>query len=185
LETAIRAKGIGSDSILSLSFGSPVLDYPYLMAHVIAKIQSTGVVVVASAGNDAVSQPQFPAALPDVVGVGALGPQGVAPFSNYGPWVDACAPGVDIVSCFFTCKHRGCLGPCELHFEGWAVWCGTSFAGPIVAASLARLMMSSHLFGAGMSAKEARERLIDAPWLFRIPGLGTVVNPPMAGGVDA
>ena len=47
---------------------------------------------MASAGNDALSRPVLPAALPGVVGVGALGPGGPAPFPNYGPWVDACAP---------------------------------------------------------------------------------------------
>ena len=80
-------------SILSLSFGAPVLDHPHLLAKVVSDIQALGVVVVASAGNDAMSRPVFPAALPNVVGVGALGPFGPASFSNFGAWVSACAPG--------------------------------------------------------------------------------------------
>jgi hypothetical protein len=159
-------------SVLSLSFGAPVLDHPFLLAKAISDIQATGTVVVASAGNDAMARPVFPAALPGVVGVGALGPAGPAPFTNHGEWVDACAPGVDLVSSFFTWKG----GP-GLDFKDWAIWSGTSFAAPIVAAALARLVMTApYLLGHAISAEEARERLIDSPWLMRIPDLGTVVN---------
>jgi hypothetical protein len=63
--------------------------------------QSKGAVVVPSAGNDGVRRRALPAALPGVVGVGALGPSGPAPFTKDGNWVRACAPGVDIVSAFF------------------------------------------------------------------------------------
>ena len=58
--------------------------------------------VVASAGNDGTARPYYPAALPGVVGVGALDQGGRAAFSNFGSWVDASAPGVDIVSTYFT-----------------------------------------------------------------------------------
>jgi Subtilase family len=156
---------LAEHSILSLSFGAPVLDHPHLLAHVIADIQALGVVVVASAGNDSMPYPNFPAALPDVVGVGALSPVGAAPFSNYGPWVDACAPGTDLVSCFFHWH-----GP-QGKFEDWAIWSGTSFSGPIVAASIARSMIET-----GSTAERARSRLIDPPWLMGIPNLGVVVN---------
>jgi subtilisin family serine protease len=152
-------------SILSLSFGAPVLDHPHLLAHAIADIQALGVVVVASAGNDALPYPNFPAALPDVVGVGALSPFGPAPFSNYGPWVDACAPGTDLVSCFF--KWDGPQG----RFDDWSIWSGSSFSGPIVAASIARSMIET-----GSDADQAMRRLIQPPWLMTIPNLGVVVN---------
>ena len=157
--------GEAERSILSLSFGAPVLDHPHLMAHVIADIQSLGVVVVASAGNDGLPYPNFPAALQGVVGVGALSPVGPAPFSNYGPWVDACAPGTDHVSAFF--KWDGPQGK----FDGWAIWSGTSFAGPAVAASIAKEMVTF-----GSTAAKARRSLIDQPWLMGIPNLGVVVN---------
>jgi subtilisin family serine protease len=159
-------------SILSLSFGAPALDHPHLLAKVIGDIQAIGVVVVASAGNDAMSRPVFPAALPDVVGVGAVSTYGPAPFSNFGAWVSACAPGVDLVSTFFTWHD-----PPDLDFKGWAIWSGTSFAGPIVASAIARLTMTAPtVFDRTITAKEAKRRLIEPPWLLRIPGLGTVVN---------
>jgi subtilisin family serine protease len=152
-------------SILSLSFGAPVLDHPHLLAHVITDIQALGVVVVASAGNDSLPYPNYPAALPDVVGVGALSPFGPAPFSNYGPWVDACAPGTDLVSCFF--KWDGPQGK----FDDWSIWSGSSFSGPIVAASIARSMIET-----GSDALRATRRLLQPPWLMGIPNLGVVVN---------
>jgi subtilisin family serine protease len=164
---------VGRQSVLSLSFGAPVLDHPHLLAHVVSAIQAEGVVVVASAGNDAMSRPVFPAALPGVVGVGALSPAGPAPFSNFGPWVNACAPGVDLVGIFFNWSEH----PEHLRFRGWAIWSGTSFAGPIVAGAIARLTMTAPiLFNRTIPTAEARRRLIDPAWLLRIPDLGTVVN---------
>jgi subtilisin family serine protease len=132
------------------------------------------VVVVASAGNDGTCEPMFPAALPGVVSVGAVGPDGPAFFSNYGPWVRACAPGVDLVSTFFRFAGADVAagsGPDPDNFDGWAIWSGTSFSGPVVAGALARTMMAE-----GCTGQEAVERVVDNPWLLRLPGLGTVVN---------
>jgi hypothetical protein len=57
------------------------------------------------------------------------------------------------------------------NFAGWAVWFGTSFAAPVVVAALVQEMNSCDL-----TAAQAVERVIDNPALYRIPGLGTVVN---------
>ena len=57
---------------------------------------------IAAAGNQATCRPYFPAGLADVKGVGAVSAGGRAWFSNFGGWVDACAPGVDLVSTFFS-----------------------------------------------------------------------------------
>ncbi|WP_245931605.1 S8/S53 family peptidase [Actinokineospora auranticolor] len=87
---------------------------------------------VAAAGNFGTTRPFWPAALPGVVAVGALCPDGtVAPFSNGGSWVDRYAPGVDVVS-----SHVRVEGDRRVH--GAARWSGTSFAAPRVAAELAR-----------------------------------------------
>jgi subtilisin family serine protease len=130
---------------------------------------------VASAGNDGTCSPQYPAAFSGVVSVGGIGPSGPAPFSNYGPWVRACAPGVDILSTFFTNFNgratAGASGTDPDLFQGWAIWSGTSFSGPAVVGALAKEMVS-----VGCTAKEAVERVVDAPSLMRIPDLGTVVN---------
>lgn len=165
-----------SRTVLSLSFGGYAFKDPQVLAVSIAAIQALGVVVVASAGNDGTCRPPLPAALPNVVSVGAIGPNGPAAFSNYGPWVKACAPGVDLLSTFFTNfdgnTPAGAEGVDPDNFEGWALWSGTSFSAPVVAGALARTMLADPT----CSAKTAVERVVDAPALMRIPNLGTVVN---------
>lgn len=161
-------------ALLNLSFGGYVLEDPGLLAAAVATAQDRGYVIVASAGNDGTCRPTYPAALPAVVAVGAVGPHGPAPFSNYGPWVRACAPGVDLVSTFFAGWNGDApraSGNDPDDFSGWATWSGTSFAAPVVVGVLAREMAVS-----GISAADAVTRLIDHPALLRIPGLGTVIN---------
>lgn len=85
--------------IVSLSVGGYTQDdkAPIALSEVIDRFVQLGWVIVASAGNDTSCRPSWPAALDDVIGVGAIGPQGPAPFSNFGPWVNACAPGIDVL----------------------------------------------------------------------------------------
>jgi len=145
---------------------------PIGMTSVIGKLQMQGTVIVAAAGNDASCRVVWPAALPNVIAVGALGPTGPAAFTNWGPWVTACAPGVDIVSNFFKNIDEVDDGSSQTsYFLGWASWCGTSFATPIVAAAIAREMSTYNI-----TAEEAADRVIFDERLFRYPGLGTVVN---------
>ncbi len=146
-----------------------------ILAGVIAEVQQLKAVVVASAGNDASYEPTYPAALPGVVGVGGLAAYGPAAFTNWGPWVRACAPAVDVVSTFFEnwdglMPALDVMGDPDL-FDGWAVWSGTSFAAPAVVAALCREMADC-----GYTAQEAVESVIDSPAKHRVVGLGTVVN---------
>jgi hypothetical protein len=132
-------------------------------------------VVVAAAGNNASSRPAYPAALDDVIGVAATDDVTRAWFSNYGRWVDACAPGVDVVSTFFVFDGKavaadGYSDP-DAFRDGWAVWSGTSFSAPKVAAQIARYM-SDH----GVTARVAADALVYQRGLFRVPDLGVVVN---------
>lgn len=161
-------------AIVSLSLGGPVLESPFMLRAAVAQAQLAGVVVVASAGNDGTCTPYYPAALPGVIAVGALGPDGPAPWTNYGPWVDACAPGVELVSAFFE-QFDGEFPMQNTvdvdRFSGWAIWSGTSFAAPVVVAALAREMVQGDC-----SAPEAVDRIVRASHLARIPGLGTVIN---------
>jgi len=164
------------DAIVNLSFSGYADGEMRFLAAAIRHLQNVhGTVFVASAGNDGCCRPTYPAALPGVIGVGALGPCGPASFTNHGPWVRACAPGADLVNSMFL-DWDGSVEPLDGSpdpddFEGWARWSGTSFAAPIVAGALAREMLVS-----GCSAREAVARVIDAPWLLRLPGLGTVVD---------
>jgi hypothetical protein len=174
-QTGIDGVRVDEYTIINLSFGGYAAGHMAYLAKVLRRLQRKGVVVVASAGNDATWRPTYPAVLDGVVSVGALGTDAPAPFTNYGPWVRACAPGVDLVSSFFA-DFIGSLRPLPGSpdpddFAGWARWSGTSFAAPIVAAALAMEVNRCEC-----TAAEAVARLIDSPGLFRLPGLGTVVN---------
>jgi subtilisin family serine protease len=97
-----------------------------------------------------------------------------APFTNYGPWVRASALGVNVVSLFFQGFNgaeppQGKFDPD--HFEGWALWSGTSFSAPRVVAALAKQV------GSGATPRQAVKKLIDNEKLPRHPMLGTAVDP--------
>jgi hypothetical protein len=173
----IEENALGPDTIVNMSFGGYADEKMSTLQRAVRWIRKTGAVVVASAGNDATDRPAFPACLPDVVGVGALDPYGPAVYSNYGSWVNACAPGTDLVSAFY----KNFNGKMELppmpgsgdpdNFESWVRWTGTSFAAPVVTSALLREMKLT-----GCNANTAVERVVDSPGLLRIFGLGTVVN---------
>jgi hypothetical protein len=131
-------------------------------------------VVVAAAGNDGTSRRFFPAALPGVIAVAALNHSGRrAGFSNFGPWVDACADGDRLVSTFVTGEvltDSDGDGRRDVFEDPYAYWSGTSFAAPQVAAALAGQMST-----AGQSAADAAATLVHGPTLTRRPGLGTRV----------
>ncbi|MBI5948986.1 MAG: S8 family serine peptidase [Chloroflexi bacterium] len=176
---AVKAKApdLLKYTIFNLSFSGYAQAEIDSLKGIITRLQDLGAVVVASAGNDGTWRRAYPACLPDVVSVGALGPLGPAPFTNFGPWVRACAPGTEVISTFFRewdgfapgLSTRTEDDPDD--FEGWARWSGTSFAAPVVVAALLREMDRT-----GCTAKEAVKAVVDAPGLLRIPGLGTVIN---------
>lgn len=78
--------------VMSLSWGSATKSA--FMEDAINTAVEKGMVVVAAAGNEPTGKPEYPAAYPQVIGVGALGPGGKTwDKSNYGPFVDIYAPG--------------------------------------------------------------------------------------------
>ena len=155
--------------ILSLSMGfydeDPGDGKRSRLAEVIRLLVGEGVVVVASAGNDSTERPFLPAALgvldpppapgQRVIGVGALNPNGTtAWFSNGGPCATCHAPGARVISTFPP-DVNGSARPgryvpatgreqadVDDFSSGFAVWDGTSFAAPYIAAELANLMLA-------------------------------------------
>jgi hypothetical protein len=92
----IQAAVDNGATILNLSLGgssdSSVLD------SVIQQALASGVVIFAAAGNTPVNTPTYPAALPGVNDVTALGQPGqLASYANFSPQVDLALPGASVV----------------------------------------------------------------------------------------
>jgi subtilisin family serine protease len=99
--------------VINLSLGGPG-DSPVLH-DAITYATSRDVVVVVASGNTSDNVPQFPAAYPEVLAVGATDATGaLTDFSSWGDWLDVAAPGFHIVSTFLNNRY--------------AVGDGTSFA---------------------------------------------------------
>jgi Subtilase family len=99
-------------------------------------VLASGKTVVASAGNTGDRIPQYPAAFPGVISVGATDDGGeIAGFSSYGK-VDVVAPGdcVAVAEVPGFSQDRGCPGD---GLGGVAFNSGTSFSAPIVSGVLA------------------------------------------------
>jgi serine protease len=120
-------------SVINLSLGGP--DQSDVLDNAVAYARNKGAVVVAAAGNDGLNLPEYPAASPGAIAVAATGQNGdFAWFSNYGPWVDTAAPGIDITSTYL--RDGGTTPP-------YATGSGTSFAAPMVAGA-ALLIRAAH-----------------------------------------
>ncbi len=132
--------------VVNMSFGTDIVQngvWQGLLGHspteeaAINMAYNAGVVLVAAAGNDGVSQQFYPAGYPNVIAVGATDEDDFkASFSNYGTnWVSVGAPGNYIWSslpntlCGLNPANPGsvCLGPNS----------GTSMASPHVAGAAA------------------------------------------------
>jgi hypothetical protein len=110
----------------------------------ISEAVASGVVVVASAGNNGiapdepggpVNPPNYPAGYADVVSVGSIDPAGApSTFSNSNPAtsVDIAAPGEDIAA--WAMPTAASATP------GYTSWDGTSFSAPLVASAAAIIL---------------------------------------------
>jgi len=113
----------GAD-VINLSLGTA--DESELLSEAVDDAEDEDVIVVASAGNDGASRPQWPAAYDDVLAVASTSlSDRPSPFTNRGSWVDVAAPGQGIVSTFPRAVY--------------ARWDGTSMAAPFVAGQAALL----------------------------------------------
>jgi subtilisin family serine protease len=159
-------------AVLNLSVGLFTEDGrpPLVLERAVAQL-TPGTVVVAAAGNHgggrvadapgtadegpARGAPLFPAALDNVLAVGALNGSVPAAFTPRGaddtetaPWIDVFAPGVDTVSSYLGHADGGEKvlvrdvegGEEVVDFTGWASWSGTSFAAGEVTGAVAALL---------------------------------------------
>lgn len=105
-----------------------------------------GGVVIFAAGNDAI-QMGAPAEYENVIAVGAIASDGKrASYSNYGSWVDICAPGSGILSTFPGNQYESISG--------------TSMACPHVSGVAALIV--SYFGGAGFTNEMLKEKLLES-----------------------
>jgi subtilisin family serine protease len=167
--------------LVNLSLGGR--DWSLALDHAIRLASAAGVTLVAAAGNDG-STVAFPAAHPDVIAVAAIGLVGSfgtdsahalkigpyrdwwgglfsASFSNRGPEVDVCAPGVAVASTV----------P-----DGFAAWDGTSMACPMVTGLLAQALHWNPALCTG-----TRTTVEALRWLVGATPADTGLPPPIQG----
>jgi hypothetical protein len=168
--------------VLNLSFGEYRTDddsAPLVLRTAVNRL-GPGTVVVAAAGNngDVANLPSkfvppglkpnsvsYPAALPEVIAVGALDRNGdPAAFTPHSaPWIRLLAPGVGLTGAYVRgtvlIEHKDSNGKVvdakPVHFPGWATWSGCSFAAAIVSGAIAAGTVPGH-----RSAREALDELL-------------------------
>ncbi len=115
----------GAD-LINMSFGS--YENSRVIAHACNSAITAGLPMVAASGNNATIVPTYPAAYPGIIAVSGINSAGgLAEFSNYGDYIDVCAPAVDLYSS---------LAGDDL----WGTWSGTSFSAPLVSATCAMVL---------------------------------------------
>ena len=167
-----------SPDIISMSAGGytrgnvPSLAFQVLWEERLSQLG--GVVFVSAAGNDGRTAPFWPAAFPWCVGVGSMSRDGQRRswFSNYGAWVDAYAPGEDIVNAYARLKYMTVDGKVRDTSAGIVKWSGTSFATPIVSGLIAARMSRT-----GETGRQAADGLLAAGRSQFRPGVGPRLFP--------
>jgi membrane-anchored mycosin MYCP len=180
-EAMAQMAGKGLD-VVNLSFGDFLSDdatAPMILEAAIKRFSPETVVVAAAAnnGNPAELTPEqkrsgirpnsasYPAALPDVVGVGSLDSSGeLAAFTpSPAPWISLLAPGVGLIGAYVQgdviLESRDSdghlIGEKSVSFDGRAEWEGNSFAAAIVTGQIAARTLPGR-----RSARQALEDLL-------------------------
>jgi Subtilase family len=168
--------------VVNLSFGEFLTDdntAPMVLAAAVKRFGPDTVVVAAAGNNGDVkdldhklvhrgvepNSASYPAALPDVVGVGALDHGKRAAFTPHpAPWIGLLAPGTGLVGAYVrgdviikhTDKHGEVLKKWQEPFHGKASWEGCSFAAGVVSGEIAARTVPG-----GRPAREAVAELLD------------------------
>jgi len=115
-------------ALVNLSLGT--YTYDAALHASVRSLDAAGIPIIASAGNDNTSQPFYPAAFPEVLGVcsSTRHTRVKAAYSNFGSWVSLCAPGLQYVT---------------RPIQPGSIASGTSFASPMVAGALGQLLFEA------------------------------------------
>jgi Subtilase family len=155
---ALRRAADDGAHVISLSLGEQAVDDDHPCPHLADAVEKVNArknppAIVAAAGNYGTREKVYPAALPGVVSVAALQavknprsarPPAGAKWSSRGTWVRCSAVGEGIVSTFVKGTEDPVFAggsdvyPEPGNSDSWAVWSGTSFAAPQIAALIAK-----------------------------------------------
>jgi subtilisin family serine protease len=160
----VRAAVAAQAKVINMSYGAP--DYSYAEDVELAYAFSKDVVLIAAAGNDRDTQladgttnpVMYPAALPHVVSVAAMGPTGAtSEFSTANGAVDLSAPGESVLTAVPAGFDDDGVA------DGYEKLDGTSFAAPIVAGVAAWLRAAKPQLTNGQIADLMRFTAQDIP----------------------
>jgi Subtilase family len=115
---------------------------PQRLRDAIVRARAAGVLVVAAAGNEGTDAPQYPAAFPEVISVGAAAGHELTTYSSRGEWLKFAAP---------ECAPVTPLGGTD------GVGCATSVASPLVA-GVVGLLRTNAPFASADEIEEALAR---------------------------
>jgi len=143
--------------VINMSFGT--VEPSRLLNQACNQAILNGVAMVAASGNNSIDNPIYPASQPGVIAVSGIDDQDyLAEFSNYGDYIDVCAPAVNIYSALTGESN-------------WGTWSGTSFAAPFVSAACALVKQVSPDYSTFIMQEHIRATAsIDLQW-------GTIVTP--------
>ncbi|NNJ73386.1 MAG: S8 family serine peptidase, partial [Enterobacterales bacterium] len=130
---------------INMSLTGP--DDPILKV-VVESINQKGHMIVAAVGNQGPEgPPQYPAAYDDVIAVTAIDSDGkIYEKANQGDYVDVAALGVNVIAA---------------STQGSQAYSGTSFACPVIAANLAKILSRPEKVNATMAKKQLYSQLTD------------------------
>ncbi len=182
ISSMMYAADNGAD-LISNSWGGG--GYSQAMQDAIDYALARGCVVVFAAGNDNMSQPSYPAANAGTIAVAATDADDIrAPFSNYGSWVDVCAPGVGILSCRADGTHDDSIADtAKTVAEDYIHFSGTSMACPNTVGVLS-LLYAKNPGRDPLSYRAALEASADTN-IYALAGNSNVVGKLGSGRVNA
>jgi subtilisin family serine protease len=127
--------------VINISIGGPATTQT--LTDAVRYAAGKGAVLVASAGNDGTTTPNYPAAYPEVIGVASTTPaKTLYAFSSRGDWVRLAAPGCN---------------PTTFPAGAYMLFCGTSSSAPVVS-GIAALAISLRPTATKAAVERALER---------------------------